>query len=194
MIWNYKFLVTIFSSLRVDEKFTYISTFLYPDIYKCLLIGAIYPLVTAIAFIFIYPYPAKLVYSFARERQKELKEIKQRIEDETPLTHEESRKIRRKMAVLEIEHENEIERKNAEIQRLKDLADELSRDNESEPRSDSKLSSDSKIDDIPIDSLNEEQLRLLELVSINDKPWDRRGSVTHGSTNNSRLSPTPFTP
>lgn len=166
-IWNYKFLVTVFSSMETHLKFDYIATFLYPNTYTCLSIGIIYPLLTTLAFIFLYPYPAKFVYSFTRLRQKELKEIKQSIEDKTPLTHEESRKLRRDMAELEIEYEKEIQRKNDENQRLKELIEELKKENNSPPIN------KKNVKEPPPYKLDNEQLTLLKLISTNDEPSEK---------------------
>ena len=124
-LWNYRFVVTVFSSMDAHEKFDYISTFLYSSSEACLLTGILYPLLTTLAFIFVYPYPARYVYSFVRKRQKELKEIKQQIEDETPLTHAESRKLRREMSRLEIASGNEIARLRSENEKLKAVITEL---------------------------------------------------------------------
>ena len=104
-IWNYKFIVVLFSSLSVDEKFEYISSVLYVTWLDYSLTGVVFPLITTVFLLFVYPYPSKLVYEFWRNRQKELKEIKQKIEDETPLTIEETREVRRLSLQLEIEYE-----------------------------------------------------------------------------------------
>ena len=126
-IWNYKFLLVLVSSMPADEKINYISIFLYPSMHACVFPGAVYPLLTAMAFIFVYPYPARLVYSFTQNMQKELRDIKQKVEDKTLLTIEESRKIRRDMTNHALEHEKEMARKNSEIAKLKELIDEMAR-------------------------------------------------------------------
>ena len=119
--WNYKFLLVFFSSMLVDEKIDYIETFLYPGMSSCLLQGILYPLITTIIFIFLYPYPAKFVYRFTRNRQKELRKIKQEIENGILLTVEESRQLRREVLKIEIEHQSDMAKRDSEIERLKDL-------------------------------------------------------------------------
>lgn len=126
LIWNYKILFVLFSSYDVHEKFDYISTFLYPSISNCITIGFVYPLLTTAFFIFAYPYPSKFVYWFSRNRQKELKLLRQTIEDETPLTLKESRDIRRNALQLEFEFGNELARKDNEISKLKEEIESLS--------------------------------------------------------------------
>ena len=92
--WNYRFIVTLFSEMSVEKTFIYIDQTLYPTWLYASWILFIGPAITAAFLIFIYPYPAKFVYEYARNRQKELKEIQQKIDDETPLTRQEAREIR----------------------------------------------------------------------------------------------------
>ena len=124
-IWNYKTVLAIFSSLKLKEKIAFIETEIYKDEWSWALDGAIFPLTSAVLFILIYPHPAKLLYRYWNNQQKALKKIKQQIEDDTPLTIEESRQIRRELFRLEIQHEDEMSRKNNEIERLKNSASDL---------------------------------------------------------------------
>lgn len=158
IVWNYKFIMVLFSSFPVDKKFEYISTHLYPFVNSYLSRGVLFPLLTTIFFIFVYPYPAKWVYSFVRNQQRQLLEIKAKIEDETPLTVEDSRNIRRELTRLVLEHEKELEAKNSEILKLKTLIENFQND---EP----------PIEEISSKSpqLNGEQLRMLVYISENEK-------------------------
>lgn len=124
--WNYKFLLTLFSGMKVKEKLDFISSVVYPSFHYLLLHGAIYPLITAMLIIFAYPYPAKFTYEFYRRRQVELKEIQQRIDDETPLTREEAKKIRTDALIMTIEFEKEIEKLREENIQLRRLIKESS--------------------------------------------------------------------
>ncbi|HUW50573.1 MAG TPA: hypothetical protein VMV75_06125 [Sulfuricella sp.] len=117
--WNYKFLVILFSAASVTNTFLLVNSIAFPDTTSVVLNGVIYPLLTAALYIFVYPYPAKYVYKFTRKKQKEILEIKRRIEDETPLTLEESRKIRSDLFKVELEYSQELEQKDKEIERLK---------------------------------------------------------------------------
>lgn len=118
-LWNYKFLVILFSAASVSETFRLINTLVFPDSSTLLLRGLLYPALTAAAYIFIYPYPARFVYKFSHEQQKLINDSRRRIEGETLLTLEESRKIRSEWMRIETEHFQEIDRKNNEIERLK---------------------------------------------------------------------------
>ncbi len=92
-LWNYKLFVVLFSSLEPSAKLDYISTVLYPDDYHLWAKGVVFPLLSALAYLFIYPYPSLFVYSFNLDVQKKLRLLKQKKYDETPLTLEESRKL-----------------------------------------------------------------------------------------------------
>jgi predicted transcriptional regulator len=120
LIWNYKAVLVIFSSNPLIVKLDYFSDTLYPistsfSFTHPIFILIIYPTVTAIAYIYLYPIPAKHIYRYSRNAQRELREVKQEIENETPLTIEESRKIRRDIAEIEFEFEDELKSKNEQI-------------------------------------------------------------------------------
>lgn len=123
--WNYRFVLVIVSSMPVKEKFTYIDSNLFDSYQNIFLHGTLYPLLTTLSLIFIYPFPAKFVYEFWRKRQRELKEIQQRIDDETPLTREEARELRHETLNTRLEFEQELERRSGEITQLKGAIKEL---------------------------------------------------------------------
>ena len=127
-VWNYKLLLTLLSSMNVQSKIEHIETVLYSDYQALILIGFIYPLITSVLFILIYPFPAKFIYQYWHSQQIQLKTIKQNIEDETPLTIEESREIRREILNLESQYEAELNRRSAENDRLRELVKELEND------------------------------------------------------------------
>lgn len=89
-----------------------------------------YPLLSAGVFILVYPFVARMVYWYWENQQKKIKAMRQRIEDETPITQEEATRLRRfnrdRLRELEIQIE-EWQRRYQEIQ--KRLAD---RDNDCE--------------------------------------------------------------
>jgi hypothetical protein len=120
-IWNYKTIYILLSTKKVEDKFSYIENILYSDVWSLLSCGLLYPLFTSLIFIFAFPYPEKFIYKFWHARQKELKEAKQTIDDETPLTKEESRKIKRNAFNLEIEYDKSIAKKDIEIKNLREM-------------------------------------------------------------------------
>ena len=123
--WNYRVIMVLVSSMPFTEKISYIDTHIFPTYQQVLLQGSLYPLLTALFLIFAYPIPAKYVYEHWRKRQRELKEIQQRIDDETPLSREDARVIRREALKASLDYDKEIQSKSAEIARLKELIEEL---------------------------------------------------------------------
>lgn len=117
--WNYKFLVILFSSAGVAQTFRLIDTIAFPDLETSLLRGIAYPLASALAYIFVYPYPARAIYEFTLRRQREISQLRQKIDEETPLTLEESRRVRAEFYALERKHREVEDRLNSEITELK---------------------------------------------------------------------------
>lgn len=124
-LWNYEFFIVIFSGMVTTEKINYIHYSLYFDLWPSIAKGIVFPFITTVILIFIYPIPARYVYEHTRKQQRKLKEIRHKIDDETPLTREEARDIRRSSLDQSLQYEREIAKQVAEIARLKQ---ELARD------------------------------------------------------------------
>lgn len=92
--WNFRPLLNILSSAPFSEKLAFLDTF-YLTTWEHLSFGFLYPLFSAIAFILIYPFPARWTYHYWHWQQNKTKEIRQRIEDETPVTQAEARHLRK---------------------------------------------------------------------------------------------------
>ncbi len=123
-LWNYKFILILMSNLPAMEKIAYIEVVLYSG-FDLLLVGFVYPFLSSAVFIVIYPIPAKHFFRYWHSQQKHLKRIKQKIEDDTPLTLEESREIRRDVFRLEAEYGADISRRIDENERLKNIIVDL---------------------------------------------------------------------
>lgn len=154
-LWNYKFFVILFSKASVSLTFELIDSVVFPTTRSLVMNGVLLPALTAVIYIFGYPYPSKFVYEFTRRRQKDINEIRQRIEDETPLTIEESRKIRSEAVQVEKKYQEIVDRLNAELSRLKGELANL----EMKP---SPESADYEVHSIPLESTQLALLRLLE--------------------------------
>lgn len=124
LVWNYKFVIVLFSSMEPEKKFGYIEQVLYPRTWGSLVDVLVGPLCTAALLIFVYPFPAKWTFKFWRNRQRELKEIRQQIDDETPLSREEARRIRRQVVAIQAEYERQLQRAAEEEERLKGVVGE----------------------------------------------------------------------
>lgn len=131
-LWNWKFLVILFSAATVSQTFNLVEKVAYPDWYTIVTCGILYPVLSALAYIFIYPYPARFIYAFTLRRQREINETRQQIADETPLTVEESRRIRAEYVENDRKSKEALERLNEEIARLNAALDVATK---AEPRS-----------------------------------------------------------
>lgn len=168
-LWNYRFIMVISSKSSISEKFIIIDneifTSLLVKVEYCLLL----PLLTTAFMLFVYPYPAKYVYKFWRNRQKELKDIRQKIEDETPLTIEEAKAIRKEALKLELEYESELKKKNEDIKALKEIIAEKQKNGsevvaDMDKASEYTTSSDGMLDNSVIK-------KYLDIVASSRKPY-----------------------
>lgn len=119
LLWNYKLVLVVLSEESVLEKFRIIDEVLYYDWKQTFCITLGFPLITAIFYIFIYPYPAKWVFKFTRKRQVEINQTRKEIEGNVLLSVDESREIRSRIFKLEDAHQEALNRKSEEIERLK---------------------------------------------------------------------------
>lgn len=124
-IFNYRLLIVLFSSETFQNKFSYIDTTLYiSSFWHDLLPLFVYPLIATIGFLVLYPYPAGLIFHFWHSHKKQLKEKRQKIDGDTLLTKEESKKLRNHYENIEKEFENDILKKDNEIQKLQELVNQ----------------------------------------------------------------------
>ena len=118
-VWNYKFILVLVSGASTTEKFALIET-VFPDTRALALQGGLFPLLTALAIIFLYPYPAKYIYKFSRLQHQELKIIQTQIDDATPMTKEEARKLRNEAMATAAELDAQIDKHRLETSHLKE--------------------------------------------------------------------------
>lgn len=123
LAWNYKFILLVFSSETVLEKYRIIDDVLYVTNYQVFGVASSFPLITALAYIFLYPFPALKVFEFSKKRQGLLNKAKQDIENERLITIKEKNRLIEESHKLEDGLLKEIERKDAELRRYKDEKD-----------------------------------------------------------------------
>lgn len=92
--WNFKSVLVLFSTMSIQEKLDFWATH-YSDDWKWISRTILYPLGTTVAFLLLYPYPARWAYHYWHWQHKKLKQVQQRIDDETPMTLEEAKELRR---------------------------------------------------------------------------------------------------
>ncbi|SUQ23522.1 Uncharacterised protein [Vibrio mimicus] len=123
-LWNYKFILLIFSSLTYNEKLRMISI-LYSDNWEFFGQGLALPLITSFFYLFVYPIPAQFVYKHTLEQQKKLNEIKQAAENQQLLTVEQSIKIRTATYQLQANFEEQLQQAESTVQEQKSVISEL---------------------------------------------------------------------
>jgi len=114
-VWNYKFLLLWVSGMTYSEKLRYINL-LYSHDYHIYWQGMILPFITSMLYLFVFPYPAKFVYSFSLSRQEEMNKVKNEKQNNELLTVEQSRAIRQQLADVEKDADALIERKDRAIE------------------------------------------------------------------------------
>jgi hypothetical protein len=156
-VWNYKFLLVIFSTQEVASKFELIDA-LYKsisisfeyfsfDVSPRLVNGLILPVITTYGFLYYYPRLAKPVYEYSLKRQQELNSIKKQNSEERLLSVSESRELNKKLAMLESEYDQELKEAS---DRIKALTEAISNFEKRAPIKDesSIVFTDDKIDEL----------------------------------------------
>ncbi len=161
LVWNWKFLVILFSENSVTTTFDLVNTLAFPDKTTLFLKGFFYPLLSSLAYVFLYPYPARFVYAFTLKRQRELNAIKQRTTDETLLTEKESRQLRADFIAHDRRSTEIIQKLTEENISLKAALDSKSKSTDPEFLSKT---------DQPYDRLKPSQLRLLRILGKFGEP------------------------
>lgn len=117
--WNFRLLLVISGEEVPSDKIRFIDETLYPCALDWVLLGLLYPFLSAAIFVGMYPFLNRLVLIFYRTQQKETLEKVLAIEGKTPLTQEEADKLRRRMAAREVELKKECAdlREELEMQR-----------------------------------------------------------------------------
>ncbi len=162
LVWNYKLIILVFSDEKVIEKYRIINEILYASPRELILLSFIYPTITAALYLFAYPYPARYTYQFTRNRQKEISDIKRKIEEETLLTAKESQSLRREINSLEEEYQKLFSKKDSQIEFMK--SENLRLQSESVPKKKSvseKTTKPAKADDKKLNKIQENILIII---------------------------------
>lgn len=121
ILWNYKTVFVLLSTKSIEDKFYFINNIIYHGDLHFIVSGLFVPLIFSLFFIFAFPYPEKLIYKFWHRRKKELRDEKQKIDDEKLLTVAESRDLYEKTIKIESEYYENLEKKDLEIKKLKEI-------------------------------------------------------------------------
>jgi hypothetical protein len=120
IILNHKYILIYMATYDLDEKLMLLNEYSFSS---CILwfdlpfaMNVIFPIIFGLFYTFLYPIVSEIFYKYTLERTKELKKIKQSIEDETPITQEEARGIRGLINELTTER-NELQEKLVSVEK-----------------------------------------------------------------------------
>lgn len=112
VIINHKYLLIYFSDFDLDKKLPLLVNhdfaFHCYGYYLPYANNFFFPILFGLFYVYVYPKISKEFYGYTLNRTKELKGIKQAIEDETPLTQAEAREIRKLASTLEEEKDKAL--------------------------------------------------------------------------------------
>lgn len=100
LAWNHRLIFVLFSSMTVDQRFHYIDERLYPTLTAFLLLNVGGPLLSALTYIFVMPWPTEWVHRWNLTRKSRLRNAELRAEGERLLSERESSELRAKMSAL----------------------------------------------------------------------------------------------
>jgi predicted transcriptional regulator len=138
---NYKAVLISISNTDIEKKLALLSTYfnelsyhielnlkyfqLSLDIPTWVARGIAYPIAATLAYIYLYPLVAEPVYQFSLSRQKRLRAIKQKAEDQKLLSQEESRAMFEQIHLAEAKYTTDLTRLNQENAQLKQTIQSL---------------------------------------------------------------------
>lgn len=166
VLWNWKFLVIMFSTASVTQTFQMVEQHSFSGSKDVLLNGFFLPLISSLIYVFAYPYPAKFIYGYTLKRQREIDQLKQKINDETPLTIEDSQKLRAEYVEYEKKNYEQISKLNEEIARLNSILDKTNK----VEMANSKSSRDIRKNSLATYDVTKSQLALLKLLADSKLP------------------------
>jgi hypothetical protein len=121
-VWNYRVLVVLLGSGDFSNKLAFIDQQLYPHWWHVAVFGVAVPLVTAVAFIFVYPIPARWVYRYAANEHRKLRNLRKEIEGDELITEDEARKLRQDHVALQVQFDGQVKALKTERDTLSELA------------------------------------------------------------------------
>lgn len=101
ILFNHKYLLVYFSGSTLDYKLQYLEKYH---------IEFLFPLYIALIYVFIYPALALIFYYATLWYNKQSMAIKQRIEDETPVTQEQARELKHEHYKLADERDKALDK------------------------------------------------------------------------------------
>jgi len=121
LVWNYQFILIVFSGMHTITKIEYITGTLYADWQTAILFHFLGPLFAAGLFILLYPFPAKWAFHYTGLRRQKLLELKYKLEGQEPISPEKALTLREEIAKLNTRYIEEMQKqveKNDELEKI----------------------------------------------------------------------------
>jgi len=115
IVINHKYILIYMASYDLDKKLALLNQYDFTLLYVPWALNIWIPILFGLFYTFLYPMASKKFYEYTLQKNKELKKIKQDIEDITPITQEEARVLRESITQL-TENKYELEKKLIEVE------------------------------------------------------------------------------
>lgn len=119
LLVNYKFVLLTFSDESIRTKYYIINEVLYPPNAANYLPLFLYPILGALFYIFLYPFPARWTLRYAKWQQGLTSAVRVSYEEQQRLTIEQSRDLKSKIIDIQQEYDRKLEVKDLEVTALK---------------------------------------------------------------------------
>lgn len=110
---NHKYLLIYFSNDSLKDKITMLNDYDFSFWICSCAYNVFFPILFGLFYVFVYPKINKYFYDFTLQKRKELKKIKQKIEDETPLSQKEANELMQTNFTLQDEKDELYRKYNA---------------------------------------------------------------------------------
>lgn len=128
-IINYRFFLILFSNERFIEKIALIEKYVFPSDEIKLYKGVLYPLAAALIYVLIYPFVDRYIFRAWRWHQHKLIQIRQRIDEERPLSEKDRTQLLSRIYEAERKQGEETQQLDTTIEsqlvRIKELEGQI---------------------------------------------------------------------
>jgi hypothetical protein len=121
--WNHRYLFVLFSDLPVEYRFTLAHSLLYPTSWAFWSHVVLWPILSTVGYILIYPRLSKPLLVYWDAQQKALADLRNAAQKKTLLTADESQKIILDAIDQRTKFEEILGRQAREIETLKNVQD-----------------------------------------------------------------------
>lgn len=126
IVWNHRLLIALFfGDLEVANRFDYIDSVLYPSWWHFFGLGAVGPLASALAYIYLLPRPSRAVLKFTLAQKKDMLNDAKKIQGLELLTEKESQELREEMFRQQADSQQRRKKLEQEIDQWKNLHSEV---------------------------------------------------------------------